>query len=62
MTQSTTIAAANRRRTEEDRPFFNKRINDLTESQKAFAIQLFEKSLDEMKKELACVLAEREHS
>lgn len=52
MKLSVRIAARRRlRRMEEDRPFFNTRIVDFSESQRAFAMQFFEKALDKMKSE-----------
>jgi hypothetical protein len=62
MKLSVRIAATKRmlRRLEEDRPPFNERIDSPIESQQAFALQFFEKTIDDMEKELARLLAEQE--
>jgi len=58
------IAAARRRlrRMEQDRPFFRKRIEEYSTEEKTLAINVFDRTLQQMKDALQGLLAETSRS
>jgi hypothetical protein len=58
------IAAARRRlrRTDQDRPFFQKRLEEYSPEEKTLAISVFDRALQQMKDELQRLLAETSRS